>query len=246
MPDHCEHSPLKDMNLLTKPSITSEPVKVVVGSSRKTYFMHEAQLCASSDFFKKAFNADWKEKETRIIALPEASPGVFGVYAKWLYSGRFYLAEQDDIKYDEKRNLHIDGEYLKVLRCYTLADFLQDNDFKDASIDIIVKKIANGNHSLADLAQTVYAHSTAQSPHRQLIVDCAIQFWSKTEFRFVGEADYPNQFLTDLIVSRGPYRRSLVCATPTWLFVTRLNNCKYHEHTKNNTPCYKAKLQNPL
>ncbi|KAJ6192541.1 hypothetical protein J3E72DRAFT_379690 [Bipolaris maydis] len=93
------------------PILTSEPVKVVVGSSETTSFLNEAHLRASSNF-NKMFDRDWKERATRTVALPEVISRPFSTYAKWLYTGCFYTTEPDDRTYSKEKHLNYDKELL--------------------------------------------------------------------------------------------------------------------------------------
>jgi hypothetical protein len=240
---------------LIRSRLTSEPVKVIVGSSKATYFVHEAQLRASSAFFTQMFNGDWKESATRTVILSEAIPQPFSIYVKWLYSRRFYITESDDIDCEEESDTlesGENGERENLWDCYQLGDFLQDSDFKDAIIDALINKMVVENCYPLYIAQAVYASSTAASPHRQWVVDCAIKFWSKPELDAVAEdavsesGDYPQEFRTDLFVAMSAHLRTGVKVTLVADFFQNLDTCKYHEHTKKNTPCYKTKHRHLL
>lgn len=57
--DQCQSVTSKSTKrVLTDLRLTSEPVKVIVGSSKTTYFVNEAHLRASSGFFDNIFEAD--------------------------------------------------------------------------------------------------------------------------------------------------------------------------------------------
>lgn len=70
-----------------QPSLFSERVvTVLVGPSRTTWRLHENLLSCSSDFFKSAFNAGFKETFEDRLALPEDDPHAFELFVRWLYA----------------------------------------------------------------------------------------------------------------------------------------------------------------
>lgn len=227
--------------LLMRSRLTSEPVKVIVGISETTYFVDEAHLRASSDFFNKVLDGDWKESATRTVTLSKNMPWDFSIYAKWLYSGCLYMTEPDDRTYDKNLDMTIDKEYNKLNECYELADFLQAIDFKDACVDWIIDKMVAYNEYAFYIAGIIYAHSLKSSPHRQFTIDCALNFWQKGSFELILDKEFPQDFHKDLIHALGLPIRNGFKTVPVKTYFKNIDMCKYHEHTKNNKPCYKVR-----
>jgi hypothetical protein len=99
---------------------------------------------------------DWKEKNSRTINLPEADPRAFTVYIKWLYSGQFFIKNDDDeAQYDEDTECMPDDEWTKWSLSYKLGNFLMDYEFKDALIDMAIDKMRWEGY-YADLPNGVY------------------------------------------------------------------------------------------
>ena len=115
------------------------------------------------------------ETTTRTVNLPESEPEVFAIYVKWLYSGCFYIKEDDDcLDEDEDDDFTLDREWNKFSACYRLSDFLQDRDFLDAVIDMAIEKMHTDDATLFTMAEHIYPYTFENSPHRKFIVDLAV------------------------------------------------------------------------
>ncbi|KAF5849229.1 hypothetical protein GGP41_006109 [Bipolaris sorokiniana] len=205
-----------------------KPVKVLVGKSKTTYFVNEAQLRASSDFFIRASDGDWKESAARTVTLCGALPRAFYVYSKWLYWLLLYGVSR-------RQNLQREAGYL--------ADFLQATDFKDACIDFLINKMIVGDEHYHGIAKHIYAYSLESSPHRQFGIDCALNFWGKTAFERFGEQEFPQEFQNDLILALGLHLRNGLEHASAKEYFKNINHCKYHEHVKSGKPCYKTRFK---
>ncbi|EUC45659.1 hypothetical protein COCMIDRAFT_95041, partial [Bipolaris oryzae ATCC 44560] len=143
---------------------TSEPIKVVVGTSKTTYFVNEARLRASSDFFSKVFDGHWKESTARTVTLPEIMPTAFSIYDKWPYTGYFYTTGSNCLIYDEWLDEYRKEEYITFGECYQLADYLQATDFKDACIDSLIHKTLFDKEIPYGIATNMYPHTLESRP----------------------------------------------------------------------------------
>ncbi|KAF2100835.1 hypothetical protein NA57DRAFT_54909 [Rhizodiscina lignyota] len=63
---------------------------VKVGTDGKTYNVHKALLCASSENFAAALNGPFKEGRENTIVLDDMEGKSFRRYLDWLYRGRFF------------------------------------------------------------------------------------------------------------------------------------------------------------
>lgn len=63
---------------------------------KDNFYVHEDVLCSSSDFFNAALSKGWKERRSGRIDLPDNDPEAFTIYARWLYTGRIFLAKAGD------------------------------------------------------------------------------------------------------------------------------------------------------
>lgn len=218
-----------------------KPVTVVVGKDEEKFFVHEWYLRASAEFFDKALSAPWKESETRIVTLPKAVPRAFEIYTKWLYCGKIYIIEPDNQNSGEEMQKTNDKEYSKLDKSYELANFLQDNDFKDALLDAHIEKMITENCYRADIAKTIYFYSSAASPHRRFVIDFAIFVWEESDLSAVATKNHSHELIVDLVAAMSSHLRHRVAEKSIAGFFKKLNICQYHEHSKTNSPCYKTK-----
>lgn len=71
-------------------SLGLDLVTIEVGKEegKKKFVVHKDLLCASSPFFKNAFEGVWKEAQDGVIPLPDATVEVFTAFIEWLYFRR--------------------------------------------------------------------------------------------------------------------------------------------------------------
>jgi hypothetical protein len=200
--------------------------------------VHESKLTMSSDFLKNALKGEWQEAATRMVELPDCDPDNFIVYAEWLYTGRMCTIAPGD--YDLM--LGAIKERATLSGCYALGSFLQDSDFRDAVIDALVDMVVCNNFTYTVPAKVVYDISSSKSPHRKLAVDFVVHCWSTDRFITILYGGHPAEYLTDLVVATGSKLRETVSIQSVQDFFAGVNLCQYHEHTVNNTPCYKTRF----
>jgi BTB/POZ domain len=70
----------------------SESVIIHVGQERKRYLIHK-NLLMQSDYFKNAFNGNFKEAEDQMMDLPEESPAAFDLLISFLYQDRIPIID---------------------------------------------------------------------------------------------------------------------------------------------------------
>jgi len=78
-------------------------VNIVIGRSdaKKTFTMHKELLCYHSEWFRKAFNGDWRESEEDFLHLKGIPEEVFRVVSHWLYAQSFRVATPDSPTLEE-------------------------------------------------------------------------------------------------------------------------------------------------
>jgi hypothetical protein len=207
-----------------------------VGEQRQTFYVHEAQLTSSSDFFKNALSREWIEKKTKTVQLPNHQPRDFGAYVDWLYTGR--ICSVHSVENDGPEHQF---EWTTLRRYYKLASYLQDTDFKDAVIDALVDKMVCGNFNDVSFPGVIYPHTSTQSPHRRLAVDIALNTWPPILLSANTKMDHPSEFIADLMTQMGRRFREGVEQQGIRQFLEQIDKCKYHEHAMTDTPCYKTK-----
>jgi len=71
-------------------------VEVVVGTDKRTFYIHERLIRSQSAFFESALGKEWKEGQARKIELPDDDAHIFEAYARWLYSGKLAVNDGDE------------------------------------------------------------------------------------------------------------------------------------------------------
>ena len=64
-----------------------QPIEVIVGKAERKFYVHETLICSKSEFFAKALNKVWIEKQQRRVVMPEDDPELFLGYLNWVYTG---------------------------------------------------------------------------------------------------------------------------------------------------------------
>lgn len=186
-----------------------------------------------------------KEGHDRIVKLPEVAPSVFKIWMKWLYTGRLFVKQDGDDNVDEN-GVTRSREWGRLRECYALGDFLQDPDFKDATIDAFIERFVETNSFPTSLAAFVYDHSNKGSMHRRLAMDVFVHVWRRQEYKDIlteDEDDWeyqPRIFLCDVLVHIGSHLENGVKEQEAREFFDLNNTCKYHDHGSDK-PCYKTK-----
>lgn len=195
--------------------------------------MNEEKIRASSKFFDKALNAEWKEGRERTIELPESDPEAFNIYLHWLYSGKLFVKDDNETATNEGKAQR------KLTRSYLIGDKLLDVDFKDAIIDAIAVEsgvIRDGVRYIPakDLRRLIYENTPPGATVRRLLIRMIARF--NNIDKLVLEDD-PPALLHEMVLE--------LCKTTTRptekVFQAEVAACKYHEHPPGAENCYRNK-----
>lgn len=190
--------------------------------------------------FYNALKRDRKNKQDRTVQLPEVNQDAFRIYTTWLYSGKVYTNKTWDYSAADE-HLWI-SEIERLLNCYRLGDFLQSLDFQDAAIDAIADTGLWCDKLLFTIIRCVYQVSGKESLHRKLCRDLFLHLKGLTVER-IREVGLPREFLEDIWAGTYSHVRGKISkAQNRYKFGRIVDGYKYHEHTRLNTPCYKAKF----
>ncbi|KAI6825402.1 hypothetical protein KC332_g7872 [Hortaea werneckii] len=132
----------------------SKTISIVVGNNYWDPFnVHESLLVTSSEVFKAALSADWKENRLKVIHLSCHRPVNFQIYLDWLY-GRGHvnievlvmesLADSGTTAPGEKDPWVVD----QLCELWILGDYLLDNEFKNAVIESILCLVATDSRMI--------------------------------------------------------------------------------------------------
>ncbi|EON65084.1 hypothetical protein W97_04319 [Coniosporium apollinis CBS 100218] len=198
-------NPSKDSKRVNRNELqlfTELPIKVDVGPSPISFYVHERLLRDASRFFDAAMRGGWKESTERVVLLPVDDPEVFNLFVGWLYNRKF--PTKNDVGSAEGNE-----EYMLLAKLYVLGEKLQATAFKTAVIGAILgkakTKVQPGGHSVypaGSVVRYLYENTPPKSPVRRLLVDFYVWYgqgsWLARDATDAGES---NEFLVDLAVA---------------------------------------------
>ena len=200
------------------------------------FYVDHGALIGQGGFFEAALKKEWKEGQEGLIELPEDDPHVFGIYARWIYTG--WISPTTDV---DPRGL------LVLPKLYVLAEKMLDWEFQDQVMDsFIVTSFENtsetssaGGLILPDVHTIDYIceYAPAKSSLRRFVLDMIL-----------GYADFEGKGC--LTVLREVNREFLVDVTTVLLKLHKLTDddrldiralheepgCAYHHHGADE-PC---------
>jgi hypothetical protein len=59
--------------------------KIFVGKEKKMWYVHEAIICAKSEYFRKALQRCFKEGQEKEVHLGNDDPDAFSLFMDWMY-----------------------------------------------------------------------------------------------------------------------------------------------------------------
>lgn len=66
---------------------TSDMVNILVGEQETPFIMHKKILCSKSEYFAKAFEGEFRERDG-VMRLPEDTPEAVSCFFDWIYTGK--------------------------------------------------------------------------------------------------------------------------------------------------------------
>ncbi len=98
-------------------------VTIFVGSKRKEFMIHKDLICGTAEFFNKAFNGHFMEKDG-VMYLPDDNPEAFTLFVDWLYRHKIPSGNSES--------------YIHTLYdLYIMANKMCLEDLMDATMDTI-------------------------------------------------------------------------------------------------------------
>ncbi|KAF1980462.1 hypothetical protein BU23DRAFT_594659 [Bimuria novae-zelandiae CBS 107.79] len=222
------------------PSITSEPIKILIGKTEEVTYAPKQLLESSSDFFKKALQEEWLEGSEHIVKLPTSNLESFGIYVKWLYTGKcsavffFFLSETAEGRAPV---------WTRLGKCYAMGDFLQDFDFKDAVVDAFAAGILDTVACPLRLSNFIYPYSRKDSNHRIFARDLIVHVFIRKvmRFDFIQNLDTPREYRQDILQALVPLVDNRISKISVATFLARNSPCHFHDHG-DAKPCYRKRF----
>lgn len=205
------------------------------GEGLKVAHVHEDILRKHSRFFENALNGSWRESRDKRIKLPTDRPACFDIWIQWIYSGHIYSKRGDEM------TATIQNEEFNLLcGAYILGDMLQDDDFKDAVLDVLIDTTLSTEPVRLPTTQAryVWENTPPQSSLRKLLIDMVVYMAGAEGFREQFRMGYNEDFYCDALEAMIKYRGVVIDQNQAPF---RTNACLYHEHRRKLVHCYRFK-----
>jgi hypothetical protein len=197
-------------------------VTLIVGKEKKAYILHKNLLCLYSDYFRAAFNGQFKETTERKLELPDVETSLFDEFQVWLYTRE--LQGPPGLQFRFLTDMWILGDQHQI-------PLLQNQ-----AMDKIFAKRAENNCFAISVVPEVFAKTAAGSPLRKAVIEI-IAFVEATDRKidlFDANQEAFEHFLTWLytrkLASDDEQPLGLIALVDLWLLgdrfqVPMLQNC---------------------
>jgi len=211
--------------------LSNDMVKLVVGKGRKDFLVHRTAIAKASPVLQAAFRSNtWKEGRARTMVLPDDDPETIQMLLHFAYVGRLPNLNTDD-DYSSIGNDHR-GQYDGLARLYCVGEKYQNKDFKNATIDAMLSKVAIRDNEgsrwfpSSPAIKIIYNGTPEGSKARKLMVD--IYVYGVGAANIVAYTLHLD-FIKDLIAA---LTKILLDGEIPFFREERLwiPSCEYHEH----------------
>ncbi|KAF2793971.1 hypothetical protein K505DRAFT_361536 [Melanomma pulvis-pyrius CBS 109.77] len=167
--------------------IQGPAIQVVIGTtttdfSPSVYWLPKAILNVHSAFFRQQIPI---ANDNHII-IPDTTPGIFGLFLKFIYQGSYPTRKDNDAYYA--------GDKIPPsARAWILGDKLGAKSFMNHAIVHVYQSLGKIFFITPELIEWCMENTTATSQLRQLLVDTLIVHWSKNT-KVVAKSDVLNEY----------------------------------------------------
>ncbi|OBT48082.1 hypothetical protein VE00_01023 [Pseudogymnoascus sp. WSF 3629] len=178
-------------------------VYVIVGPERQKFGMHQDHLCATSPYFKSAFEGKFQEAELGEVTLKHTSVATFEMFNEWLYTDNVTeeLCREENMTasqmYDKDK-----PTYPQMLDVWVLADYLLVPRLQNHIMDKMIARF--NNRQIMPILDFAYFYKNTQlgSPIRKFMVDLFVWRWYTASDQYLEYAPrIPSEMSTDLLVA---------------------------------------------
>ena len=175
-----------DWRHLQTPSLThasrfvfEEEITILVGPEERRFVAYKDVLCYSSKFFRAALEKDFKEKNEKIVRLPEVDIGTFSIYLQWAYTGQVVGVPVCQTclhnSYQGVYGEHEDPCEMAYIDLYILGDLLDDIRLRNHIMDMIaLNNLEFDTLPAVKAIQRAWASTPPHSKLRQYCLDSCV------------------------------------------------------------------------
>ncbi|KAG9523674.1 hypothetical protein KCU93_g6483, partial [Aureobasidium melanogenum] len=234
---------------LLEPSLPIVIVRVGKGESMTAFAIHKNILEHCSPFFRSIWRPNRDTNTTYELSAGEesaksdsemegeqihdakvkpliefeldANVPAFRLYAEWVYSGHI---QQGALRINAG-----DIDFSTIGQAYILGEKLQDKEFRNATVDLLLQTIVTQGKMDLTLPALIFDETATTAPLRKLLVDLYVWYGHKEWLKPDGSKKSTSAtFLSDL--STAFFDRHDHDGVPK-AGVLPLNACNYHEHS---------------
>lgn len=198
---------------------------IYVGQQVEPFPIHHDLIVASSDYFAKALNGEFKEKDG-IVRLEDWDPIAFTSYVTWLYSA----------------SVVVPGEkWESLLHQYILGNYIQDRDYKNAITDDLISRVTDKKEFPGGFAKLAWGNLPESSPFLTLLVDfwvngnCLHWYQKEEGIWAVGDASEGPMDLWRRVAMGLVQQSKNPSSRKNWPSIR--DRCQYHEHQDGEPKC---------
>ncbi|KAI9802826.1 MAG: hypothetical protein M1833_001425 [Piccolia ochrophora] len=162
------------------------PIKVTVGKGQdaRVFYVHEAHLTRTSEFFKTCLHSHIEEL-THEVPLPDDDPAAFDLFVQWLYYDDYHVSAA----VPRDQGATDDTYYMLHVKAYTLANKIVAPIFQRRVVEKLAQVLEQYTDidmaTLLNMAEDVY-EGTADDAHDEMRSILALYCASRT-----GQPSYP-------------------------------------------------------
>ncbi|KAI5206363.1 hypothetical protein E4T39_02519 [Aureobasidium subglaciale] len=152
-------------------------VTVEVGAENKGFTIHKNLLCFYSDYFRGAFNGNFKEANEKKMSLPDDNLGLFCAGS--------------------------DLQSRVLIKLWFFGDKYLAPAFQNLAMDCLVKRINENGLKTNVVVNNIYNNTMSGSPLRRVVVDWQTYVINTTKEKL---SEWPMEALVDLAVAQSNKR----------------------------------------
>ncbi|OAK99893.1 hypothetical protein IQ06DRAFT_198811, partial [Phaeosphaeriaceae sp. SRC1lsM3a] len=174
--------------------LTPNTLKIDVdqGLFRRTFYINEALLVPRSQYFAKMLQGAWTEAHTKEVSIPHQDARIFALYEKVVIYGAVAALDTRPGRW----------EYERMVKLYLLAQYLQDDEAREAAANAIQCKVKHECEIMriskpclppASAIREMWELTPNHCLGRQAILGCFLWYGSASEA--FGIEDVPLEFI---------------------------------------------------
>lgn len=205
-------------------------VTIYVGPDNEPFVIHRNLITTSSDFFAKALNGSFQEKDST-IRLSLYTSDLFEIYMQWLYEGASSLPQFEGKKGETVPK----GRFELFFSLYELGTFIQDQCFRNGIIDAFIDHVYLSNKYPIHLPVAACEALPMSSSLCRLLIDFYAYGCTEAWFDSDKAKTAPKEFWIEVgRTSAGLlHRRIDARKNRPWM----VDRCRYHEHIEGESKC---------